>query len=159
MTVFLDLLIAWSDKKHRSSLLSYIVTAVQFAQKLILAYMFTRLHKGLDIYLLAILFFQRKEWSSALGCPGWTICASKSVMGHQKSVKLDLNKEAEITELIMGQEMQKSTVPSALKTFAFYNVAVSVQPLEVNEPFPGAVVNLLTYKSSLWHWKSCFAPR
>lgn len=29
-TVFLDLLTAWSDKKHRSRLLSYIVTAKQF---------------------------------------------------------------------------------------------------------------------------------
>lgn len=30
MIVFLDLLTTWSDKKHRGSLLSYIVTAMQF---------------------------------------------------------------------------------------------------------------------------------
>lgn len=47
----------------------------------------------------------------------------------------DLNEEAEITVLVMGQE--KLTVPSALKTFVFYNVAASVLLLlEVNEPFP-----------------------
>lgn len=57
-------------------------------------------------------------------------------------MKSDLNKEAEVTELVIGQEMHKSTVPSALKTFAFYNVAVSEQTLEVHEPSPGAVVNL-----------------
>lgn len=47
--------------------------------------------------------------------------------------------------------MQKPTAPSALKTFVVFNVAMSVQPFEVNGPFPGALVTPVTYKSSSQH--------
>lgn len=80
-TVFLDLLTAWSDEQHRSSLLTYIVNAMQFkilhseADVSIDAYKASQGIKNLSLghSILpdkGMVFF-------SFTMPRWTICASK----------------------------------------------------------------------------------